>query len=180
MSANIRGRLQTLSRREGFTIVELLVVIGVIAILATIVAVSYSGIQGRARDTTRLNSINEIAKALDAYKLKQGKYPDPAGSDWETSLLGPNEFLKELRAKGTISGQVPVDPVNDSSHYFAYFRYAAGDRGCAEERGAFYILAIKSMDGSDGPYEGSPGFSCPGRNWHDEFEWVTGRFENEE
>lgn len=63
------------TKQSGFTIVELLIVIVVIGILATITIVAYSGIQVRARDTTRIDKVKNIAKAIDLYYVDNGRYP---------------------------------------------------------------------------------------------------------
>ena len=55
------------NRREGFTIIELLIVIVVIGILAGLVLNSFGNIQERARDTERQNDINSIHTALELY-----------------------------------------------------------------------------------------------------------------
>ena len=73
---------------HGFTIVELLIVIVVIAILAAITIVAYNGIQNRARDAQRLSDITAIAKALESYKAQTGSYPTAVGNSvggWEIS-----------------------------------------------------------------------------------------------
>lgn len=62
------------SRTNGFTIVELLIVIVVIAILAAISIVAYNGIQQRARDTQRKSDLSAIAKALSLYKIDKGDF----------------------------------------------------------------------------------------------------------
>jgi general secretion pathway protein G len=62
-------------RQSAFTIVELLIVIVVIAILATISIVAYRGIQQRANDTRRTSDIAAIAKALDLYYVTENQYP---------------------------------------------------------------------------------------------------------
>lgn len=60
---------------QGFTIVELLIVIVVIGILATLVIVTYSGIQQKARDTKRKTDIRAVQGQLEAYYSQNSKYP---------------------------------------------------------------------------------------------------------
>jgi len=60
---------------SGFTIVELLIVIVVIAILAAISIVSYSGIQERARITQQIGAVEQYVKAFTLYTTEKGKYP---------------------------------------------------------------------------------------------------------
>lgn len=61
--------------KSGFTIVELLIVIVVIAILASISVVAYNGIQSRARDADRQNDMNVIKKGLSLFYAENGYYP---------------------------------------------------------------------------------------------------------
>jgi len=65
---------------SAFTIVELLIVIVVIAILATISVVAYNGIQSRAYNSQRKNDIAAMIKALELYYVDNGRYPAPTGS----------------------------------------------------------------------------------------------------
>lgn len=60
---------------SGFTIVELLIVIVVIAILAAITVVAYSGIQERARISSMRSEIATINKAIQLYYADNGFYP---------------------------------------------------------------------------------------------------------
>jgi general secretion pathway protein G len=62
------------NKQSGFTIVELLIVIVVIAILAAITIVAYNGIQNRARDTDRKADMAALAKALHLYNVDNGNY----------------------------------------------------------------------------------------------------------
>jgi prepilin-type N-terminal cleavage/methylation domain-containing protein len=63
------------NRSKGFTIVELLIVIVVIAILATLVIVTFTGIQQKARDSQRQTDINAVDSHLEAYFAQTGTYP---------------------------------------------------------------------------------------------------------
>lgn len=57
------------SRRQGFTIVELLIVIVVITILAGIVVVAYNGIVDRARTVVIESDLTSAAKQLEQYRF---------------------------------------------------------------------------------------------------------------
>ena len=67
--------LKTIKRNSGFTIVELLIVIVVIAILATISIVAYNGIQTRANNSAAASAAENVAKKLEAYNSINGNYP---------------------------------------------------------------------------------------------------------
>ena len=59
---------------SGFTIVELIIVIIVIAILATLVITAYNGVQAKARDAERLSDAQAVQKFLEAYYVEHGNY----------------------------------------------------------------------------------------------------------
>lgn len=65
----------TYNNKEGFTIVELLIVIVIIGILAAISIVSYNGVAAKARDAQRVQDIQTIAKALELYYVDNGEFP---------------------------------------------------------------------------------------------------------
>ena len=65
-------------KQSGFTLVELLIVIVVIGILATLVITTYSGIQQKARNTKRQTDINALQGQLEAYFAQNGNYPTQA------------------------------------------------------------------------------------------------------
>ena len=52
---------------SGFTIVELLIVIVVIAILATISVVAYTGVQNRTYNSSVLHDLSSVSRKMDVY-----------------------------------------------------------------------------------------------------------------
>ncbi len=67
--------------QAGFTIIELLIVIAIIGILATLVLTNFQGAQAKGRDTTRKSDINSIYQKLEEYHNENGGYPDGNLSD---------------------------------------------------------------------------------------------------
>lgn len=168
----------------GFTIIELLVVISIIGLLASIVLISFPDAAKKARDGTRLQDIGQIFTAIRIYQANNGVFP-PISSDtccngWDQGPCdGNNTFIGALITSGTVD-TVPVDPAGGTGtgcYGYNYYRYDAGSYGCDASRGAFFVLGIRNMETSSRPYSGSPGWNCSGRNWQDEFDWVTGGFE---
>lgn len=147
-------------KQRGFTIVELLIVIVIIGILASITIVAYNGIQGRARDSARVSDINAIRKALEVYKSFNGEYPDENSASWENSYTDPQNFMAALKP---YLGKTPVDPINNTTHYYYYYRYPAGSSSwgvtCPAARGEYYVLGILGLDNSSGTTI-SPGWRC--------------------
>jgi general secretion pathway protein G len=68
-------KLERATKNLGFTIIELLIVIVVIAILATISIVAYGGIQNRANDSTIKSDMAGIVKAIRLYEAEKGELP---------------------------------------------------------------------------------------------------------
>lgn len=66
-------------KHPGFTIVELLIVIVVIAILASITIVAYNGVQQRARNAQIVSGVKAYEKAIRMYQIDQGAFPSASG-----------------------------------------------------------------------------------------------------
>ena len=71
-SANLR---KLLARDPGFTLIEILVVVFIIGLLATIVSVNVIGQTDTARVTKAKADLKEIEQGLHLYKLDNGIYP---------------------------------------------------------------------------------------------------------
>lgn len=68
--------LKQIRKQSGFTIIELLIVIAIIGILATLVLTNFRGAQAKGRDTVRKNDINSIYQKLEEFYNENGGYPD--------------------------------------------------------------------------------------------------------
>ncbi|MEX0896402.1 MAG: prepilin-type N-terminal cleavage/methylation domain-containing protein [Patescibacteria group bacterium] len=78
--------------KRGFTLIELMVVVAIIAILVTIGLVTYRGAQARARDAEKISNLKAIQAALEQeYDPITGHYPTGIGSNQLTGYFSDNE-----------------------------------------------------------------------------------------
>ena len=69
--------MQWAKKQTGFTIVELLIVVVVIAILASITIVSYNGISTRAKESAAQSAISQVLKKVSVHAISNGDtFPD--------------------------------------------------------------------------------------------------------
>lgn len=64
-----------MKKKKGFTLVELLIVIAIIAIIAGIILGSMAEARAKGRDASKVRSMNEIQKALSLYQAQYNGYP---------------------------------------------------------------------------------------------------------
>ncbi|HSX42689.1 MAG TPA: prepilin-type N-terminal cleavage/methylation domain-containing protein [Candidatus Saccharimonadales bacterium] len=148
------------NKSKGFTIVELLIVIVVIGILATLVIVTFTGIQQKARDSKRKTDISAIQASLESYYSSNNTYPTVADLNSSTWLAAnmkgfDTNALKDPKgnASTVVGGQTP------SGTQYAYvvtdtLGTLASPTTCSDTAGAtnpctnFGIYAKLESDGS--------------------------------
>ncbi|HEY1085163.1 MAG TPA: prepilin-type N-terminal cleavage/methylation domain-containing protein [Candidatus Saccharimonadales bacterium] len=149
--------------RAGFTVVELLVVIVVIAILAAVSIVAYSGIQQRARDSERKSDFSLVQKALELYKSNEGGYPACSGGTYQAGAAAQTCGLPDADITAALVpkyiSSFPADPINSGLNTYLYANgYKLGANGCAVDGYLTnnYVMGVK--------LEGSPAI-CTTTGW---------------
>lgn len=111
----------------GFTIVELLIVVVVIAILATITIASYNGISARAKVTVVQADLRNLQQAVQLYQADNGSLPYVDSGNVATSALPALETV--LKTANLYTSTRRID-ANDTSFpkSFLFCSNAARDR----------------------------------------------------
>ena len=97
-------------KRTGFTMIEMLVVVVILGLLATLVVPKVVGQGEEAKRTATMVQIKEIEQALDMFKLDNGFYPSTEqGLD---ALVQKPSMTPEPRKyrEGGYMKKLPIDP----------------------------------------------------------------------
>ena len=143
--------LKTSTSQAGFTLVELLVVIGIIGILTTLGIVNHISVLERARDSQRKADLLQMQAALELYRTDVGTYP---AANLLSSCSG-----------GLVSGSVtylrkiPCDPKGTSYYNGGVYPYSTN--------GSTYWITSCIENGNDTdvrvtatPPTGAPAGNC--------------------
>ena len=80
------------SRRGGFSLIELLLVLVILAILAAVVVPKFTGRSEQAREAAAKTDIAQMETALDAFEVDAGRYPD--STEGLGALITPPQNVK--------------------------------------------------------------------------------------
>jgi len=111
-----------LKNKKGFTIIELLIVIAIIGLLATISIVALNGARQKGRDAKRVGDIRQVQTALELYFNDQNSYPVVAsslvlGSGNAAKLCDTGFVAAATTCTRTYMGIVPANPTPNGSAY---------------------------------------------------------------
>lgn len=115
--------------KNGFTIIELLIVLVIIGILLALIFTTYAGIREKERNTQRQNDITLLQGKLELYYTENGRYP---------TLADMNNINWLKINMSTLSLSLLQDPSSNSDslvpqptpHRYAYIVTASDDSPC--------------------------------------------------
>lgn len=127
--------------RNGFTLIELVIVVGILAILAVFILAAINPLVQfkKARDSQRKSDLSQIGKALEQYYQDHGRYPANGASFRLTDLNG--NVVSWGASWVPYMNVVPAEPNKDRTYiyysnasdgYQSYRLFASLEQGSAD------------------------------------------------
>ncbi len=104
--------------KKGFTLIELMVVIAIIGVLASIIVAGLSNAKASGRDARRISDIKNIQISLALYYNDNNKYPVDIYQNAPVGLVG------------TYMSKVPNDPSGTGNTPYTYVGITASGNNC--------------------------------------------------
>jgi len=103
------------SRRRGFTLMEILLVLAILVVLGSMVGVGYFKVQQGAMRNIATGQIATLKSAVNMYTLHLGTPPN----DLESLIVSPPDLTNPLKWQGPYleEDRVPEDPWNQPYQY---------------------------------------------------------------
>lgn len=133
--------------RKGFTLIEILIVVAIIAILASVVLIGLGPTQQAGRDAKRLSDLREVQTGLELFYSKCGYYPGTASGQACGSNATVSDWLDMSNAlinAGIGLTQIPNDPAGGSATYYY----------TSENGGSSYVLGAKLENANGSAFQG--------------------------
>ncbi len=131
------------TKNSGFSLVELLITVSIIAILIAIGVASYATINRQSRDTKRKSDIEQIRSALEMYRADNGSYPSAGSGSWVAASSATDALIGLTPSLvSTYLSVVPRDPKSAQN----YMYLASNPSG-----GAYYGYCLSALLESENP-----------------------------
>lgn len=103
--------MKSMTNKKGFTLIEILIVVAIIGILASVVVVGLGPAQKSGRDSRRVSDLRSVQNALELYYGKNGQYPNSGINSW-------TDFSSVLTGAGIGTNQIPKDPTSSRDYVY--------------------------------------------------------------
>lgn len=173
--------------KNGFTLIEIIVVVIIVWILSISFIPKIVSVQSRARDTKRIYDIRQLSQSIYTYWMDNNTYP-PKGNtgDWNRGVWHQPGFLSILLPNYIKS--IPLDPINKNQteafwllktwnkhdYYYVYYSYpenSAYNAWCSFAGNEFAVAGVVTIESLKDKVPMVTAFCSWWRSWNDEIDY---------
>ena len=137
-------------RRQGFTLVELMIVVAIIGVLASVAIPSFRTYQWKAKRSESVTNLGALAQTQNSYRALNDTFFGVANAEPGSSLAAPNDVPSE-RQRSSASIDAAFGPLGWLPEGQVYYDYDANVNGLAGTgcacRHCFTLSAYGNVDG---------------------------------
>ncbi len=140
--------------RQGFTLIEIMVVVGLIGILVTAGAMSFGNSSAQGRDAQRQSDLRNLQQAIETYRNREGRYPEGCngpnqwagqlGTDYECTVTGAGTGQYIVGLAPEYIPVLPVDPKLPSGRTDVGYVYRTNVDGTV-----YKIMAMNTVEADE-------------------------------
>ncbi len=112
--------MRFIRNRRGFSLAEILIVLGIMGILATVVVINFAGSDTGAKEETMKSNVAVFREAIDLYRADHGWYPCDPVKDWNKAGK-PSNFHRQMTEFTDVTGK-PSTKKTTKFKYGPYLR----------------------------------------------------------
>ncbi len=145
--------------KRGFTLIELMVTVAIIAILTTIVLAQFGVARSRSRDSKRVADIAQIQLAIQLYFDRCNQFPTASGTGADSIVnIASNVGCPTGLSMATFLNQLPTPPSGNFGTGYGNYRYHVHTTSGVNDN---YYLMTKLENNSSSIFDNSITGSIP-------------------
>jgi prepilin-type N-terminal cleavage/methylation domain-containing protein len=149
-----KARKRATQTRRGFSLIELVVAMAILAIVAAMVSPSYVGQLQRARDSTAIGLADQLAANIAHYMAWTGSPPSASGAGWSTYVGSLGSYAELPSTQPSVFSNVAV--YSDGTSTFQIQFKANSGTGSVYCRDLNGLGTLASWNSAGGPWSGCP------------------------
>ena|ERR1035437_4240767 len=144
------------NKTEGFTIIEVLIVLAIAGLILLIVFLAIPALQRTARNTQRKNDISAILAAVTEYSNNNGGTLPATNAVFNTAFVNANPKLGYYITAANVTwtnpaaAATPADPANLDKVTVSAYSKCSGNASTATGATARSVVVLYDVEGSGG------------------------------
>ncbi|QIR05319.1 pilin [Salinivibrio costicola] len=138
-----------MKKQQGFSLIELLVVLGIIGALTAIAIPQYQKYQDKAKVTAAIATLTNMRSVVEAYVMEKGEFPTKGENEEKFGIPKEVELKKDNGVAGTMEITVEGLP-GDDEQKVVLTRGDSGGWTCKQPSKTIEVNGCPSEDGNAG------------------------------